>query len=84
MHVYFKGEGSTYTIWRQFGANKSDVSSECPNIRVPNVWCPNRVLSVPQIDLSACTDRKMVNLYVYLCNFTKKSQFYRTDTQIAK
>jgi hypothetical protein len=40
----------------------------------PNVWRPNRVLSVPQIDvLSVCADRKMVNLYVYLCNFTKKS-----------
>jgi hypothetical protein len=28
---------------------------------------------VPQIDLSVCTDRKMVNLYVYLRNFTKFS-----------
>ena len=37
---------------------------------------------VPQIDLSVCTDRKIVNLYVYLGNFTKKSQFYRADTQI--
>ena len=35
MHEYFRGEGSTYTIWRQFGANKSVVSSECPNIWVP-------------------------------------------------
>ena len=48
----------------------------------PNVWRPNRVLSVPQIDLSAHTDRKMVNLYVYLCNyFTKKSRFYSDDTR---
>ena len=31
----------------------------------PNVWRPNRVLlSVLQIDLSACADRKMVNLHV--------------------
>jgi len=48
----------------------------CPaNVQTfgPNVWCPNRVLSVPQIDLSVCTDRKMVNLYVYLHNFTKFS-----------
>ncbi len=49
-----------------------------------NVWWPNRVLSVPQIDVFACADIKMVNLYVYLRNFTKKSWFYRTDTQIAK
>jgi hypothetical protein len=34
----------------------------------PDVWLPNRVLSVPQIDFSAHTDRKMVNLYVYLGN----------------
>ena len=42
----------------------------------------NRVLSVPQIDLSVHADRKMVILYVYLRNFTKKAQFYRADTQI--
>ena len=48
----------------------------------PNVWHPNRVLSVPQIDLSVCSDRKMVSLYVYLRNFTKKSQFHRAGTQI--
>ncbi len=35
MHESFMGEGSTYTNWRHFGANKSDASSECPNIRVP-------------------------------------------------
>ena len=39
----------------------------------PNVWRPYRVLYVPQIDLSVCTDRKMVNLYVYLRNVTKFS-----------
>jgi hypothetical protein len=44
----------------------------------------NRVLSVPQIDLSVCTDRKMVNLYAYLRNITKKSRFYRADMQIKK
>jgi hypothetical protein len=33
MHEYFRGEGSTYTNWQQFGAYKSDASSECPNIR---------------------------------------------------
>ena len=49
---------------------------------VPNVWHPNRVLSVPQIDLSARADRKMVNLNVYLRNFTKKLQFYRAGMQI--
>jgi hypothetical protein len=48
----------------------------------PHVWRPNRVLSVPQIDLSVCTERKMVNLYVYLRNFIKKSRFYRADTQL--
>ena len=48
----------------------------------PNVWRPNRVLSVPQIDLSVCADRKMVNLHAYLRNITKKSRFYRADTQI--
>ncbi len=48
----------------------------------PNVWHLDRVLSVPQIDLSACVDRKMVILYVYLRICTKKTQFYRTDMQI--
>ena len=33
----------------------------------------------PLIVLSARADRKMVNLYVYLRNFTKKSRFYRTE-----
>jgi hypothetical protein len=42
----------------------------------------DRLLSVPQIDLSACADRKMVIFYVYLRFFTKKSQLCRTDTQI--
>jgi two-component sensor histidine kinase len=42
----------------------------------------NRVLSVPQIDLSVCADRKMVNFYVYLRNITKKLRFYRADMQI--
>ena len=37
---------------------------------------------MPQIDLSVCADINMVNLYVYLRNITKKSQFYRADTQI--
>jgi hypothetical protein len=44
----------------------------------------NRDLAAPQIDLSVCTDRKIVNLYVNLGNFTKKSRFYRADTQIKK
>ncbi len=51
----------------------------------PNVWRLHRLLSVPQIDLSARADRKMVILYVYLHYFTKKSQLYRIeDTQIKK
>ncbi len=50
----------------------------------PNVWRLDRLLSVPQIDLSARADRKMVIFYVYLRYFTKKSQLYRTDTQIKK
>ena len=29
-----------------------------------NVWRPNRVLSVPQIDSICYADRKMVNLFV--------------------
>jgi hypothetical protein len=39
----------------------------------PNVWRLHRLVSVPQIDLSARADRKMVILYVYLRYFTKKS-----------
>jgi hypothetical protein len=50
----------------------------------PNVWHLLRLLSVPQIDLSAFADRKMVIFYVYLRYFTKKSQLYRTDMQIKK
>jgi hypothetical protein len=38
------------------------------------------LLSVLQIDLSACADRKMVIFYVYLRYFLKKSRFHRTDT----
>jgi len=74
----YAGKSSTYTHWRQLGANKSDASSECSNIRVSMFGVQtskNRVLSVPQIDLSVCADRKMVNLYVYLRNITKKSRF---------
>jgi hypothetical protein len=52
--------------------------------RCPNVWHLDRLLSVPQIDLSARADRKMVIFYVYLRYFTKKSRLYRTDTQIKK
>ncbi len=50
----------------------------------PNVWRLDRLLPVPQIDLSARADRKMVIFYVYLRCFTKKSRLYRTDTQIKK
>ncbi len=50
----------------------------------PNVWHLHRLLSVLQVDLSARADRKMVILYVYLRYFTKKSQLYRTDTQVKK
>ena len=42
----------------------------------------NRDLTAPQSDLSVCTDRKIVILYVYLCKFTKKSQFKKTAMQI--
>ncbi len=35
MHESFRGEGSTYTNWHHFGANKSNASSKCPNIQVP-------------------------------------------------
>ncbi len=52
--------------------------------RGPNVWRLDRLLSVPQIDLSARADRKIVIFYVYLRHFTKKSRLYRTDTQIIK
>ncbi len=52
--------------------------------RDPNVWHLDRVLSVPQIDLSACADKKMVILYVYLHICTKKTQYYRTDMQMKK
>ncbi len=53
--------------------------------RGPNVWHLDRLLSVPQIYLSARADRKMVIFYVYLRYLTKKSRLYRTDdTQIKK
>ena len=42
----------------------------------------NRVLSVPQIDLSVFADKNMVNLYACMHTITKKSQFYRADTQV--
>lgn len=61
------GEGSTYSHWRQFGANKSDASSECSNIRLP-MFCVQTVkkrdLAAPQPNLSGCADRKMVIFYV--------------------
>ena len=60
------GKGSTYTHWRQFGANKIDASSECSNIWVP--------MFVVQTSKNICgADRKMVIFYVYLRNITKKS-----------
>ena len=56
-----------YANWRQFGANKSDASSECPNIRVP-MFCiqtvKKRDLAAPQPNLSGCAERKMVIWYV--------------------
>jgi hypothetical protein len=52
--------------------------------RGPNVWRLDRLLSVPQIGLSAHADRKMVIFYDYLRYFTKKSQLLRTDMQIKK
>jgi hypothetical protein len=52
--------------------------------RDPNFWHLDRLLSVQQIDLSACADRKMVIFYVYLRYFTKKSRLYRTDMHIKK
>ncbi len=45
----------------------------------PNFWPLDRGLSAQQIDLSACTDRKMVILYVYLSICTTKTLFYRTE-----
>ena len=81
MQEYFRNEGSTYTKWygegstytnwyanwRQFCAQVSDASSECPNIRVP-MFCVQTVkkrdLAAPQPNLSGCADRKMVILYV--------------------
>jgi hypothetical protein len=40
----------------------------------------DRLLSVPQIDLSARADRKMVIFYVYLRYFTQKSQIQNRKT----
>jgi hypothetical protein len=37
---------------------------------------------VPQIDLSVFADKNMVNLYACMHTITKKSQFYRADTQV--
>jgi hypothetical protein len=54
------------------------------NWRGPIAWRLDRLLSVLQIDLSARADRKMVIFYVFLHYFTKKSELYRTDTQIKK
>ncbi len=76
-----------YTNWQQFGAHNSDESSECPNIQFPMFGVQtvkNRDLAATlQPDLSSvCADRKTVILYMYLNNFTKKSRFYRADTQI--
>jgi hypothetical protein len=50
----------------------------------PNFLRLDRDLSAPQLDLSACADRKMVILYVYLRIWTTKTQLYRTDVQIKK
>jgi hypothetical protein len=74
----YAGKGSTYTHWRQFGANKSDVSSECSNIWVPMFGVQtskNRVLSAPPIDSICGADRKLVIFYVYLRNITMNSRF---------
>jgi hypothetical protein len=42
------------------------------------------ICATDTLDLAAPADRKMVIFYVYLRYFTKKSQLYRTDTQIKK
>ena len=39
------------------------------------VWHPNRVLSVPQIDLSVYADRKMVNFYVICVTSPRNHDF---------
>ncbi len=67
MQEYFRNEGSMYTNWQQFGAQVSDASSKCPNIRVPMLCIQTvkkRDLAAPQPNLSGCADRKMVILYV--------------------
>ena len=39
----------------------------------PNLESYLMNLAMPQIDVSVCADRKMVNMHVYLYNITKKS-----------
>jgi hypothetical protein len=51
--------------------------------RVCNVWCLDRGLSAPQMNLSAHTDRKIV-FYVYLHICTTKICFFCSDTWINK
>ncbi len=43
----------------------------------------DRLLSVPQIDLSACADRKMV-IFMSICIISQRNHEYRTDTQTKK
>ena len=83
----YAGKGSTYTHCRQFSTNKNNASSECSKIWTPMFGVQtskNRVLSAPQIDSICGEERKMVNLYVYLSNITKKSRYFNADTQIKK
>ncbi len=49
--------------------------------RGPNVWRLDRLLSVLQIDLSACADRKMVIFYVYLRYYSVPQVFVFLDEQ---
>jgi hypothetical protein len=75
MHESFRGEGFTYTNWQQFGAHKNSASRECPNIRVPmfgDQTGQNKVLSVLQIDLSACADRKIV-FCMCICKISQRN-----------
>ncbi len=54
-------------IVQRIGLRQSDASSECPNTRVPMFGMQtvkNRDEAAPQLNLSVCTDRKIVILYV--------------------
>ena len=65
MHAFLLGVRFPHT---RIGNNLAQLKATLlANVQTfdPNVWRPNRVLSLPHLDLSACAE-KMVIFYVYL------------------